>query len=116
MTILLLGPSTWLPGKHLTDPGPLRGIPAGSPPGSGPTAVTPLDLRVALSELLARHGVPALVMEVEEPRDPPNTTSKFLTLVRKHRVDEYFAIWPFGAARPGLDVEVGFLLLQMGRG
>lgn len=56
------------------------------------------------------------MMEAEEPRDPPNSTAKFLELVRKHWVEDYFICWPFGAARPGLDVELGFLLLKMGLG
>ncbi|MCI4324034.1 MAG: hypothetical protein L3K03_08520 [Thermoplasmata archaeon] len=30
-------------------------------------------------------------------------------------MQDYFVYWPFGAARSGLDIEVGFLLEQMDR-
>ncbi|MDE1822190.1 MAG: hypothetical protein KGJ23_02675 [Euryarchaeota archaeon] len=116
MTILVLGPSQWLPGKEPKDLEPLRSqLPsAWTWPGSG--GLRPLEVRVALAHLLSQRGAAAVVMEAEEPLHPWNSTAKFLELVRKHMVDQYFVYWPFGAARPGLDVEVGFLLLQMGRG
>jgi len=116
MTILILGPSAWLPGKapsRLEDLRPF--LPSGwLAPVEG--ALRPLDVRVALANKLTQGGAPAIVMEAEEPRDPPNSTAKFLDLVRKHWVKEYYVYWPFGGARAGLDIELGFLLFQMGRG
>jgi hypothetical protein len=53
-------------------------------------------------------------MEFEEPLAPQNLTQKFHGLVEKHWVEEYYLYWPFGAARAGTDVEIGFLLEQMG--
>lgn len=96
MTILILGPSAWLPGKapsRLEDLRPF--LPSGwLAPVEG--ALRPLDVRVALANKLTQGGAPAIVMEAEEPRDPPNSTAKFLDLVRKHWVKEHYVYWPFG--------------------
>ena len=115
MTILILGPSQWLPSKQPPSLEVLWGhLPASRAPVSGrPPA--PLDVRIALAEILSQRGVSAIVMEAEEPKDPPNSTVKFHELVEKHFVEDYYIYWPYGAARPGLDVELGFLLEQMWR-
>ncbi len=113
MTILVLGPSTWLPGNRPSIPDRLReALPTGWPsPGSG--EMSPLDVRVALANVLNQRGAPAVVMEAEEPKAPRNMTQKFHELVEKHWVEEYYLYWPFGAARAGMDVEIGFLLERM---
>ena len=115
MTILILGPSQWLPSKRPPSVEALRGrLPAFWAPTGG-RALAPVDVRLALAEILSQRGVPAIVMEAEEPKDPPNSAVKFHELVEKHFVEDYYIYWPYGAARPGLDVEIGFLLEQMWR-
>lgn len=115
MTVLILGPSAWLPGKSPDSLESVRQyIPLSWSP-AGANRLSPLDVRIALAHLLSSRGVPAIVMESEEPRKPPNSTRKFHDLIRKHRVQDYYVYWPYGAARSGLDIEIGFLLEQMGR-
>ena len=115
MTILILGPSQWLPNRLPPSLEVLRGhLPASRQPARG-RPLAPIDVRIALAEILSHRGVPAIVMEAEEPKDPPNSTVKFHELVEKHFVEDYYIYWPYGAARPGLDVELGFLLEQMWR-
>ena len=115
MTILILGPSRWLPNKQPPSLGGLRGNLPAPWTAKGPEILTPVDVRMTLAEILTHGGAPAIVMEAEEPKDPPNSTVKFHELVRKHFVEDYYVYWPYGAARPGLDVELGFLLEQMWR-
>lgn len=116
MTILILGPSGWFPGKEPHDFDTIYPLIPTGWTTAREGGLRPLDVRVALANILTQQGAPAMVMGAEEPRDPPNSTAKFLDLVRKHWVTEYYVYWPFGGARPGLDIELGFLLLQMGRG
>ena len=115
MTILILGPSQWLPETRPPSLDGLRGaLPASWAPLRREVA-SPLDVRIVLAEVLSQRGVPAIVMEAEEPKDPANSTVKFHELVQKHFVQDYYVYWPYGAARPGLDVELGFLLEQLWR-
>jgi hypothetical protein len=112
MTILILGPSSWLPGTHPPIPDQLR---EALPPGwesPGSSGMSPLDVRVSLAALRTRRGAPAIALEAEETSTPPNVTRKFHDLVEKHWVEDYYLYWPLGAARGGADVEIGFLLEQ----
>lgn len=110
MTILILGPSEWLPRHSLPYVEPLREFLPSAWSPRGAAILSPLDIRVALAHLLTTRGVPAIVMEVEEPKAPSIATRKFHDLIEKHWVNDFYLYWPFGAARSGLDVEVGFLL------
>ncbi len=86
MTILILGPSQWLPSKLSPSLEVLRShLPASWAPTRG-RAAAPVDVQLALTEILSQRGVPAIVMEAEEPKDPPNSTVKFHELVQKHLV------------------------------
>jgi hypothetical protein len=112
MTILILGPSTWLPGTHPPSPHQLG---EALPPGwesAGSTGMSPLDVRVSLAALRTRRGAPAIALEAEETSTPPNVTRKFHALMEKHWVEDYYVYWPFGGARAGTGVEIGFLLEQ----
>jgi hypothetical protein len=113
MTILVLGPSGWLPRKRPKIPDLVRAALPGSWQALPTRELTPLDVRVALAHLLTLHEVPAIVMEAEETMFPRNLTAKFHELVIKHWVTDYYLYWPYGAARSGMDVEIGFLLEQM---
>lgn len=59
---------------------------------------------------VVRQVAPAILMEDEEPKNPPNYTRKFLDLVKKHDVRTYSVLWPLHAQMNALDVEFGFLL------
>ena len=114
MTILLLIPSEWLPGRRPPLLEQLRASLPATWTARSSAVLCPLDVRVVLANALTVRGVPAIVMEAEEPKSPLVLTQKFHELVEKHRVDEFYLYRPFGAARSGLDVEIGFLLEKMG--
>ena len=66
MTILILGPSQWLPSQQPPSLEVLRGhLPASRQPARG-RPLAPIDVRIALAEILSHRGVPAIVMEAVE--------------------------------------------------
>lgn len=114
MTILLLGPSKWLPGRSPKFPHELR---RALPPGWSLKAGSPsaLDFRAALVGALQGSGHPATMLEMHPDVPGEAVSAKFLRIVQdpKAPVDQFFLWWPYGAARTGVDVEIGALLVWL---
>lgn len=117
MTILILGPSKWRRGYSPAVPSWVRErVPEGWPVRTSGLP-EPLAIRAAVTrELQERGEASATFMEQHNRLPGEKHTSLFSRIVREQRVNQYFLFWPYGAQRPGLDVEIGFLLLRMDQG
>ena len=113
MSILVLGPSKWRRGYR---PGVPEWVAEFLPPGgrsSPKEGLSPLDVRRALVESLSPSGSPATLMEMHQRGEGETHTGLFDRLVRELPVERFLLFWPYGSQRPGLDVELGFLLTRL---
>ncbi len=116
MTLILLGPSAWL---HTTrpriPPWVVQILPPGveARPGAGPNAK---DVRFGLVARLRLANVHATALELHPDRTGEAPVDKLLRVVEDHHIDQFAIYWPYGAVRPALDVEIGWLLHAMQRG
>lgn len=113
MAILILGPSKWRRGYRPSLP---EWVAEYLPERERPTrgrVLSPLGVRRALVSLLERAGCHATLMELHQRQAGETYTGLFHRLVRELPVDRFLLYWPYGSQRPGLDVELGFLLTRL---
>jgi hypothetical protein len=67
-------------------------------------------------DLEERESASATFMEGHERLPGEKNITKLNRIVRDLEVDRYVLFWPYGAQRPGLDVEIGSLLQRMDQG
>lgn len=110
MSLILLGPSAWLPGYRPSIPGWLVEI---LPPGvasSNSRVVTPREIRFGLVARLRLANVKATALELHPDRSGEDPASKLLRVVQEAGIEKYALYWPARAVRPAVDVEIGWLL------
>ncbi len=76
----------------------------------GAPVPTARDVRFGLVARLRLAGVSATALELHPDRAGESPADKLLRSVEESRIDRYAIYWPFGAVRPALDVEIGWLL------
>jgi hypothetical protein len=110
MPLILLGPSAWLPRYRPTIPGWVAEI---LPPGratEGKPVPTARDVRFGLIARLRQADVKATALELHHDRSRESLADKLLRVLHEGGVDRYAIYWPYGAIRPAVDVEIGWLL------
>lgn len=116
MTLILLGPSAWLRGYHPKVPSWVVEIhPPGTPPSTGPVP-SAKDIRLGLVARLRLTNVRATLLELHADLPDEEPVDKLLRVVKEDHVDKFAIYWPYGAVRPAVDVEIGWLLYAMQRG
>ena len=107
---MLLGPTYWVPGYCPKIPG---WVTSTLPPGrvvEGIPIPSARDVRCGLVARLRLANVKATMMELHETRTSEDPEEKLARVIREDKVDLYAMFWPWGGARSGLDVEIGWLL------
>jgi hypothetical protein len=115
MALLLLGPSAWRSRYRPAVPGWIAEI---LPPGrtsDGAPVPTARDVRFGLVARLRLAGVSVTALELHPDRRGESTADKLLRVVQEGAIDRYAIYWPYGAVRPALDVEIGWLLHALQR-
>ena len=110
MSLLLFGPSAWLKGNRPTIPPWVAEV---LPPGASATPSappSPKDVRFGLVARLRLAEVKATALELHHDRPDEDPADKLYRIVHDGTVDRFAFYWPFGAVRPPVDVEVGWLL------
>ena len=110
MSLLLLGPTNWVPGYRPKIPGWVTSV---LPPGrtvEGIPTPSARDVRCGLVARLRLANVKATMMELHETRSGEDPEAKLARVIQEDEVDLYAMFWPWGGARTGLDVEIGWLL------
>lgn len=72
-------------------------------------------MRFGLAARLRLANVSATVLEPHQDRPHESPVDKLLRIVREGDIDRFAIYWPFGAVRPALDVEIGWLLHALQR-
>jgi hypothetical protein len=115
MPLILLGPSAWLPRYRPTIPGWVAEI---LPPGratEGKPVPTAREVRFGLIARLRLADVKATALELHHDRSRESLADKLLRVLHEGGVDRYAIYWPYGAIRPAVDVEIGWLLHSLQR-
>lgn len=110
MSLLLLGPTKWIPGYRPKTPGWVTNV---FPPGrvvEGSPVPSARDVRCGLVARLRLANVKATMMELHEDHAGEDPEEKLARVIREDKVDQYAMFWPWGGTRSGLDVEIGWLL------
>lgn len=76
----------------------------------GVVAPTARDVRFGLAARLRLANVSATALELHPDRSHESPIDKPLRIVHEGDIDRFAVYWPFGAVRPALDVEIGWLL------
>lgn len=107
-TILVIGPAKWRARFKPSVPEWLeKEIPKWWK-REGPSVPQPVDVRACLVEILRKDHHRAALMEAEtDLRTAPTNTGFFVELLRKLRVERFFAFWPRGIDNQGLMWESG---------
>jgi hypothetical protein len=115
MPLILLGPSAWLPKYRPTIPGWVAEI---LPPGrviEGKPVPSARDVRFGLVARLRLADVKATALELHHDRVRETPADKLLRIINEGGVERYAIFWPYGAVRPAVDVEIGWLLHSLQR-
>ena len=110
MTILILGPTNWVPRYRPKIPGWVTSI---LPPGriaEGTDVPTARDVRCGLVARLRLADVKSTMMELHQDYAGEDPEAKLTRVIREDKIDQYAMFWPWGGVRAGLDVEIGWLL------
>ena len=111
--MILLGPTNWVPRYRPKIPGWVTSV---LPPGrvvEGTPVPTARDVRCGLVARLRLANVKVTMMELHEDRSDEDPEAKLARVIQEDKVDQYAMFWPWGGVRPGLDVEIGWLLKSM---
>jgi hypothetical protein len=76
----------------------------------GTPVPTARDVRFGLVARLRLAGISATALELHHDREGEYPADKLLRFVQEIEIDRYAIFWPYGAVRPALDVEIGWLL------
>lgn len=115
MALILLGPSAWLRTYRPVVPKWTAEV---LPPGcsvEGVRSPTARDLRFGLVARLRLADLRATALELHHDRSKESPVDKLLRVVREGDIDHFALYWPYGAVRPALDVEIGWLLHSLQR-
>jgi len=115
MALILLGPSAWLEKSRPTIP---RWVVDVLPPGrtlEGAPTPTARDVRFGLVARLRLADVRATALELHHDRSQESPVDKLLRIVHEAGIERFAIYWPYGAVRPALDVEIGWLLHALQR-
>ncbi len=115
MTLILLGPSAWLEESRPTIPRWVVNILSPGRTVEGMPVPSARDVRFGLVARLRLADVRATALELHHDRSQESPADKLLRIAQESRVDRYAIYWPYGAVRPGLDVEIGWLLHSLQR-
>jgi hypothetical protein len=110
MPLIVLGPTAWRARYRPTVP---RWVVDVLPPGrrvEGTPVPSARDVRFGLVARLRLAGVSATALELHFDRKGESAADKLLRSVQEGGIDRFAIYWPYGAIRPALDVEIGWLL------
>ncbi len=109
MTILILGPSEWGPGRAPPLPEWAKHQLAHARALTGRPNPLGLAVRLGLVEALAHEGHAATAVEFHPTLVGEPLMGKLHRLEREKSVDRFYIYWPWGAVRSSLDIEIGHL-------
>ncbi|MCI4318936.1 MAG: hypothetical protein L3K23_02240 [Thermoplasmata archaeon] len=115
MALILLGPSAWVRRYRPAIPAWVVDILPTGRTVEGEPIPTPRDVRFGLVARLRLADLRATALELHHDRSQETPVDKLLRIAHEARIDRYAIYWPYGAVRPALDVEIGWLLHSLQR-